>query len=82
MVCSMPIRKSMNVSLTPELERFVAGRVASGRYQNNSEVVRAALRLLQVQESKDVLGIDGAEPQPQSSEAPSSMTPNADPFAS
>jgi putative addiction module CopG family antidote len=80
MVCSMPIRKSMNVSLTPELERFVAGRVASGRYQNNSEVVRAALRLLQVQESKDVLGIDGAESQP--SKAPSSMNPNADPFAS
>jgi antitoxin ParD1/3/4 len=80
MVCSMPIRKSMNVSLTPELERFVAGRVASGRYQNNSEVVRAALRLLQVQESRDVLGIDGAEPQP--SKAPSSMPTNADPFTS
>jgi antitoxin ParD1/3/4 len=82
MVCSMPIRKSMNVSLTPELERFVAGRVASGRYQNNSEVVRAALRLLQVQEHKDALGIDGADPQSQPSEAPSSMTANADPFAS
>ncbi|MBA1159003.1 type II toxin-antitoxin system ParD family antitoxin [Microvirga sp. Marseille-Q2068] len=72
----------MNVSLTPELERFVAGRVASGRYQNNSEVIRAALRLLQVQECKDVHGIDGADPQPQPSEAPSSMIPNADPFAS
>ena len=80
MVCSMPIRKSMNVSLTPELERFVAGRVASGRYQNNSEVVRAALRLLQVQESKDVLGIDGVGPQ--SSDGPSSMNTNADPFTS
>ena len=65
-VCFMPIRKSMNVSLTLELERFVTGRVASGRYQNNSEVVRAALRLLQVQESKDALGIDGADPQPRS----------------
>ena len=32
----------MNISLTSELERFVVGRVASGRYQNNSEVVRAA----------------------------------------
>jgi putative addiction module CopG family antidote len=76
----MPIRKSMNVSLTPELERFVAGRVASGRYQNNSEVVRAALRLLQVQESRDVLGTDGAELQ--SSGPPSSMNTNADPFTS
>jgi antitoxin ParD1/3/4 len=82
MVRSMPIRKSMNVSLTPELERFVASRVASGRYQNNSEVVRAALRLLQVQEHRDALGIDGADPQPQPSDAPSSMNPNADPFAS
>ena len=82
MVCSMPIRKSMNVSLTPELERFVASRVASGRYQNNSEVVRAALRLLQVQESKDALGMDGTERQPQPSEVPSSMAANADPFAS
>lgn len=70
----------MNVSLTPELERFVAGRVASGRFQNNSEVVRAALRLLQVQESNDALGIDGAGPQP--SKVPSSMNTNADPFTS
>jgi antitoxin ParD1/3/4 len=77
----MPIRKSMNVSLTPELERFVAGRVASGRYQNNSEVVRAALRLLQVQESKDALGSDGAVPHPQPPETPRSQNPNADPLS-
>jgi antitoxin ParD1/3/4 len=36
----------MNVSITPELEQFVAARVASGQYQSASEVVRAALRLL------------------------------------
>lgn len=36
----------MNVSLTPELERFVAERIASGLYRSGSEVVRAALRLL------------------------------------
>jgi antitoxin ParD1/3/4 len=29
----------------PELEAFVDGRVASGRYRSASEVVRAALRL-------------------------------------
>lgn len=40
-------RTSLHVSLTPELERFVAARVASGRYQTASEVVRAALRLLE-----------------------------------
>ena len=36
----------MNVSLTPELERLVEDRVASGKYASASEVVRAALRLL------------------------------------
>jgi antitoxin ParD1/3/4 len=37
----------MNVSLTPELDRFVAEKVASGRYTSTSEVVREALRLLE-----------------------------------
>ena len=36
----------MNVSLTPELEKFVAGKVESGLYNNASEVVREGLRLL------------------------------------
>jgi antitoxin ParD1/3/4 len=39
----------MNVSLTPELERFIAEQVESGRYRSASEVVRDAVRLLQVQ---------------------------------
>lgn len=37
----------MNVSLTPELEKIVAERVASGRYASASEVIREALRLLE-----------------------------------
>ena len=36
----------MNVSLTPELEKFVQKEVAGGLYQTASEVVRAALRQL------------------------------------
>jgi antitoxin ParD1/3/4 len=36
----------MNVSLTPELEKFVQKEVAGGLYQTASEVVRAALRRL------------------------------------
>ena len=36
----------MNVSLTPELEQFVQGKVESGLYNNASEVVREGLRLL------------------------------------
>lgn len=34
------------MSLTPELERFVDGKVESGLYNNASEVVREGLRLL------------------------------------
>lgn len=34
----------MNVSLTPELERYVRKKVKSGYYNNASEVVREALR--------------------------------------
>lgn len=41
-----------NVSLTPELEGFAEQCVASGRYGNVSEVMRAALRLLQEQEAR------------------------------
>ena len=48
----MPVRVSKNVSLTPELEAFVDGQVASGRYQTASEVIRAGLRLLQTEERR------------------------------
>lgn len=40
----MPTR---NVNLTEELDRFVLGKVETGRYENASEVVRAALRALE-----------------------------------
>ena len=43
----MPTR---NVNLTDELEKFVAAKVGSGRYENASEVVRAALRTLEREE--------------------------------
>ncbi len=36
----------MNLSLTVELEKYVRRKVASGLYNNASEVVREALRLL------------------------------------
>jgi antitoxin ParD1/3/4 len=41
-----------NVNLTPELERFAQGCVASGRFNNVSEVVRSALRMLQEAEER------------------------------
>ena len=40
----------MNVSLTPELEKFVVSKVESGLYNNASEVVREGLRLLKEQD--------------------------------
>jgi antitoxin ParD1/3/4 len=43
----MPTR---NVNLTDELDRFVLGKVKSGRYENASEVLRAALRSLDREE--------------------------------
>ncbi len=40
----------MNVNLTPELQQLVQGKVRSGLYNNQSEVVREALRLLAEQD--------------------------------
>ena len=42
----------MNVSLTPELERYISELVEAGRYRSASEVVRAAVRTLQDQEEE------------------------------
>lgn len=51
----MAIRASMNVSMTPELERFVQELVASGRYNSASEVFRDGLRLLEQSERRRLL---------------------------
>jgi len=45
----------MNFSLTPNLEQFVRDRARSGDYNNASEVVREALRLLRrVEEEREL----------------------------
>jgi antitoxin ParD1/3/4 len=41
-----------NVNLTDELDRFVLEKVESGRYEDASEVVRAALRTLEREEQQ------------------------------
>src|SRR5579862_2812577 len=46
---AMPTR---NVNLTEELDRFVLAKVESGRYENASEVIRAALRTLERDEQE------------------------------
>jgi antitoxin ParD1/3/4 len=38
------------VNLTPELNAFVDGQLKAGRYQNASEVVRAGLRALELEQ--------------------------------
>jgi len=48
----------MNVSLTPELEKFVTAKVESGRYNSASEVVREALRLLEEHEQAKVARVE------------------------
>jgi antitoxin ParD1/3/4 len=45
----MPTR---NVNLTPELDAFITAKIKSGRYENASEVVRAALRELEREENE------------------------------
>lgn len=48
----MPTR---NISLTPEQDEFVAKIVKAGEYQNASEAVRDALRVLQQRRREDAL---------------------------
>jgi antitoxin ParD1/3/4 len=45
----MPTR---NVNLTDELDSFVLSRIENGRYENASEVVRSALRMLEREEQQ------------------------------
>ena len=42
----------MNISLTPELERFVDDKVKTGMYQTASEVIRDGLRLLRERDQR------------------------------
>jgi antitoxin ParD1/3/4 len=51
----MPAR---NVNLTDHFVDFVEDNVASGRFQNASEVVREGLRLLERQQREDELKLE------------------------
>jgi antitoxin ParD1/3/4 len=56
----MPTR---NISLTAEQDAFVEGVVKSGEYQNASEAVRDALRVLQQRRREDALKLKGLRAQ-------------------
>lgn len=47
-----------NVNLTDHLAHFIDVNVESGRFQNASEVVREALRLLERQQQEDELKLE------------------------
>ena len=44
--------KKRSVSLTPDLDEAIQRRIASGRYASQSEVIRAALRVLERDEDE------------------------------
>jgi antitoxin ParD1/3/4 len=46
----------MNIHLTPQLETMVRERVASGHYASVSEVIREALRRMELQETQERAG--------------------------
>jgi putative addiction module CopG family antidote len=43
--------EQMNISLSPQMARFIRGKVKNGEYTNMSEVVRDAVRRLQEDEA-------------------------------
>lgn len=50
-----------NVALPPELERFAAEAVATGRYRDVSEVVAAGVRLLRETEAEVATFVESLE---------------------
>lgn len=46
--------KNTSVSLGNYFDQFVQSQVSTGRYKNVSEVIRAGLRLLEIEENKTI----------------------------
>lgn len=43
---------TMHINLSPEMEGFIKGKVASGFYGNATEVIRDAIRRMQAEEGR------------------------------
>jgi|SRR5699024_11041714 len=46
--------KNTSISLGNYFDQFISSQIEAGRYKNVSEVIRAALRLLEKEESKTI----------------------------
>ena len=55
---AMPLRRSITVSITPEQEALIRACLQSGRFASTSEVVRAALRLLDRDEAASQVSVE------------------------
>lgn len=54
--------QTLNVNLTAELRRYIKEQVRSGRYQNENEVVRDAVRQMQEREIEQFDRLFGSYP--------------------
>lgn len=55
-------RQTLNVNLTVELRRYVKDQVRTGRYQNENEVMRDAIRQMQQREIEQFERLFGEYP--------------------
>src|SRR5260370_38683205 len=45
--------EQMNISISPQMAKFIRSKVAAGGYTNISEVIRAAVRRMQEEEARE-----------------------------
>ncbi|WP_426991982.1 type II toxin-antitoxin system ParD family antitoxin [Methylomonas sp. CM2] len=70
-----------SVALSPHFEAFIRDQIASGRYNNTSEVVRAALRLMEEQQQRQALQLEALKAEIAAGKASGPGTPADSVFA-
>jgi len=43
-MCARTRQVAKNISITPEMDKYIRAKIGTGMYQNYSEIVRAAIR--------------------------------------